>query len=211
MKLSTVTNDPNDTPPASGGCLRIGLFVVLTLWIVVLLALSTPIIWLVRDVAVIEGLEWPWYVEPLIVLVQAGLVGLPAGLFAFFVRAPRLRAAGLAWFLAALALAAFGLTRGLPPFWYQATLLAQALLGLGGAFTLRLAIRKQSGVMDNGAANRAISSAMAGWRGAGLVARYAAGGCCRSGCRSADRGAAGVHLAADAARTLGRAPNRHRL
>jgi subtilisin family serine protease len=114
----------------------------LTLWIVLLLALSAPIIWLVRDVAVIEGFDWPWYVEPLIVLVQAGLVGLPAGLFALFVQGPRLRAAALTWTLAALALAALGLTRGLPPFWYQAALLAQALIGIGGTLALRMAARQ---------------------------------------------------------------------
>jgi subtilisin family serine protease len=142
MEPSTVTNDPDAISTASDGCLRIGLFIVLMLWIVGLLALSTPIIWLVRDVAVIEGLDWPWYVEPLIVLVQAGLVGLPAGLFALFVRGPRLRAAARAWTLTALALAAFGLTRGLPPFWHQATLLAQASIGFGGALALRLARRR---------------------------------------------------------------------
>lgn len=143
MNPSTVSSDHVTTPPAAGGCLRNGLVAVLTLWIVGLLALSTPIVWLVRDVLLIEGAAWPWYGDPLIVLVQAGLVGLPAGLTAWFVRDPRLHTAALAWMLAAVALAAFGLTRGLPSFWHQAALLAQALIGLGGALALRRAVRRE--------------------------------------------------------------------
>lgn len=138
-----------ESPTAAGtaaptGCVQVGLFVLLTLWTVFLLALSSPVIWLVRDIMLIEGLVWPWYGEPLAALAQASLAGLPAGLFALLVRAPRLRAAGLAWFLAALVLAAFGLTRGLPLFWAQATLLAQALIGVGGALALRLAARRRA-------------------------------------------------------------------
>lgn len=168
------------TPPSpvqseSVGCLAGGLFALVTLWSIGLITLSAPIAWLVRDIVLIEGSDWPWFADPLIGMAQAVLIAVPTLGVALWAPTLRLRMAGLAWAGAALLLAVLSMLRGVPLFWEQAGLLGQAGVGLGGALVLALWLRRRGLTLAGAAPPLLVASACVALLGLPWLARGALG------------------------------------
>lgn len=121
------TSDETPTAPATG-CLTYGVLVAIGLWSVVISGFGQVALWVAGQFQLIAGGMPGGYAEPLAILVQALVIALPIGLFAAFVRVPRLHAAGWLWLVASGLFAVFGLIRVLPYTWNQGAALAQLLL-----------------------------------------------------------------------------------
>ncbi|SDY08790.1 Subtilase family protein [Micromonospora pattaloongensis] len=93
--------------------------------------------WLVEQLLLTMGVDQPAWTRPLTGLLDALVVGLPAGLLAVLPRAAGVRAAGRAWTLGAAALGALGLLRAIPPARHELYLAALAVVAAGGALAVR--------------------------------------------------------------------------
>ncbi|MFJ6195957.1 S8 family serine peptidase [Micromonospora sp. NPDC092111] len=96
-------------------------------WTVTLTVLLQAVGWTVEQVLVAGGRDrWVW-LWPAIALVTAMLVGIPALLLALLPRSVPVRTTGRAWLAAAVALAALGLLRAIPPVHHEGYLAALAV------------------------------------------------------------------------------------
>ncbi|MEV4759061.1 S8 family serine peptidase [Micromonospora sp. NPDC049559] len=85
------------------------------LWTVAVTVAAQAVDWLVDQVMLATGLTQPAWAWPVVGLVDAVLVGVPAGLLALLPRSAALRSAGRVWLLGALAVGLIGLLRAVPP------------------------------------------------------------------------------------------------
>ncbi|WFE62574.1 S8 family serine peptidase [Micromonospora sp. WMMD714] len=107
-------------------------------WTVALAALLQVVGWSVEQLQVAAGWDrWGW-LWPVLSLVTALLVGLPAVLLALLPRSAGVRAAGRGWLSAGLALIALGSLRALPPVHHELYL---AVLAATAALLAALATR----------------------------------------------------------------------
>jgi hypothetical protein len=129
---------PPRPPPATAGKRwpAIVAAVLIGAWIVLVTAVLQGLGWLVVEVLIESDLGTPFWLWPVISLVNAGLVGLPVILLAVVPRSPAVRASGQTWAKAAAALGVLGLARAVPVVHNEATLLVQAMLAGGLAALL---------------------------------------------------------------------------
>jgi hypothetical protein len=126
---------PLGPPPPGPGAIIATVFV--GLWAVALTVVAQLAGWLSDQVLLATGYATPPWFWPVLGLVNAVLVGLPAILLATIPRSPAARAAGRAWFLGALALGLLGLLRMIPSVRHEAYLAALALVAGVGAWAVR--------------------------------------------------------------------------
>ncbi len=108
------------------------------LWAVGVTVSGQSIGWLVDQILLLTGLSQPAWGWPVVAVINAVLVGVPAGLLAALPRAQAVRAAGRAWLLGAVVLGLLGLLRALPERQHELYLAALAL----AAGLLALLIRR---------------------------------------------------------------------
>jgi hypothetical protein len=95
--------------------------------------------WLADQIFLASGYDTPIWFWPVLGLVNAALVALPAVLLATIPRSPAVRAAGRAWLFGAAALGVLGLLRAIPLAHHEAYLGAlAAVAGAGGWLVHRL-------------------------------------------------------------------------
>ncbi len=127
---------PESTGAAQPGCLHYLLFAFAATWAMAIVTLVQGAAWISDQYALIQGQPvsgWFWL---LVALGQALLLALPILPLALLTRAPRLRAAYLAWALAIALGAVFSLPRFFPVTWTQPAAVAQIALALPAAFAL---------------------------------------------------------------------------
>ncbi|MFY1689531.1 S8 family serine peptidase [Plantactinospora sp. WMMB782] len=106
---------PRPVRPAGAGVWPVVAAVLVGVGTVGVTVGSQAVAWLVEQVLLVSGLDGQVWLWPTTGVVNALLVGIPAGLLAALPRSPAVRAAGRAWLLGALALGALGLLRVVPP------------------------------------------------------------------------------------------------
>jgi len=137
----------NRTPPAAqSGCSSYFLFVLASLWVIILSGAVQLLAWTVDQIALATtGQALPTYAWPLISLGQAVLLALPILPLAAFTDAPQLRAAYRTWVVAIGFLLVVSLARLFPTTEAQAAMLADAVLSLLCTAALVLWVRAQGG------------------------------------------------------------------
>jgi subtilisin family serine protease len=88
--------------------------VLVGVWAIAVTVSTQAIGWLVEQVLLASGLSQPAWTWPVTGVINAVLVGVPAGLLAALPRSAAVRAAGRAWLIGAGTLGVFGLLRGIP-------------------------------------------------------------------------------------------------
>lgn len=125
----TETSLPIEIPesPSAGASV---LFILATLWIIVITVLTHFLAWFTGQILQATGIVMPGYVWFIISWVHGVLLAGPIIPLTIFTRAPRLRAAYQTWLLATLFLFALGLVRLLPFLWNQPAAFAQMVISL---------------------------------------------------------------------------------
>lgn len=128
--------------PARPGPWPVVAAVLVGSWAVGLTVGTQAIGWLIAQVLLASGMDEPAWLWPLLGLVNAALVALPAGLLAALPRSPAVRTAGRVWLLTGIGLGVFGLLRAIPLPHHEAYLAVLACsLALAGILLRWLARR----------------------------------------------------------------------
>jgi subtilisin family serine protease len=169
-------------PPGPGPVIAA---VALGCWAVATTLLSQWLGWLVDQVLLVSGIDQPAWLWPLIGLLAALLVGLPAIPLATLPRSRGVRAAGRVWLVGAILLGALGLLRAVPLPSHELYLAGLAAVAALAAALIRRLTGRPAGAPGRGATRSALGLGVAGglallvpwmWLGAlgGLVETLAA-------------------------------------
>ncbi|MGW0436726.1 S8 family serine peptidase [Micromonospora sp. NPDC003197] len=103
------------TPPSTGsGAGAVVAAVLVGCWAVFLTVTTQAIGWLIAQLLLASGIDEPAWLWPLVGVVNAALVALPAGLLAALPRSPAVRTTGRVWLVSSIGLGVFGLLRTIP-------------------------------------------------------------------------------------------------
>jgi subtilisin family serine protease len=147
---------PSSEITSQSGCLNAFLFAVAGVWVVGVTAIAQWVAWSYEQVQLIDGTPpggWFWV---LVAVVQALLLALPAVPLAFFIRAPRFRAAYRTWALAIGFGALLSLARLCPMTWTQPAAVVQIVLSLLATFVISK-LRIENGELRNHAQSASFS------------------------------------------------------
>jgi hypothetical protein len=130
---------PPLTAPArpGGGPWPVIAAVLVGCWAVAVTVGAQAIGWLVEQLLLVGGLTQPAWVWPVTGVVNAVLVGVPAGLLAALPRSAAIRAAGRVWLIGGAALGGFGLLRVIPLAQHEGYLAALAVAAALAAVLVR--------------------------------------------------------------------------
>nr|WP_310376783.1 S8 family serine peptidase [Catenuloplanes atrovinosus] len=118
------------------------------LWIAVVTVVAQWIGWFVEQLGQATTGDAPAGVAAICGVVAAVLAAIPSLLLALLPRSPGVRAAGRAWLLGAIGLAAFSLLRLVPTLEHELYLLALAVAATAGALLLRLTGRDKGEISE---------------------------------------------------------------
>jgi subtilisin family serine protease len=132
----TAWSPPPSAPANQSGCLNAFLFALACAWVVVVTIVAQSAAWFYDQFQLLQGVTTPGWFWVAVALGQALLIAPPAALLAALVRAPRFRAAYLAWAIAIGFGLLLSLARLCPITWTQPAALVQIVLSLISSFVV---------------------------------------------------------------------------
>jgi subtilisin family serine protease len=153
---SPAWSPPSAAPSGQSGCLNAFLFALGCAWVVSVTVIAQSAAWFYDQAQQLQSITTPGWFWVAAALGQALLLGLPVGLLAALVRAPRFRAAYITWAIAIGFATLLSLARLCPITWTQPAALVQIALSLLATLTV-MKLRNQDEKVSDGAAKPTFS------------------------------------------------------